>query len=110
MPTLGAIALRAQFQACNNATLERRFRRECGRARGRRRTCEHLDFNGLRICPRSATESMFERSRLPKHVVHLGHFRHVPLRDVTVKRYRTIENAEGKNKTSVGVMAGLKPR
>ena len=91
-----------------------RFRYERGRAHSPPYipscTCKHLNFACLRVNPSSSAKLLFERCCLPKHVVHLGHFRHVPLRDVTVKRYRTIENAEGKNKTSVGVMAGLKPR
>ena len=35
---------------------------------------------------------LFERCYLPKHVVRLGHLRYVPLRDVIVKRCRTLEH------------------
>ena len=47
-----------------------------GRANCPRRTCEHLNFACLRFYPRSSAKLLFERCRLPKHVVHIGHFRH----------------------------------
>ena len=52
----------------------------------RERDREHVNFACLRVCPISSAKLVFEQRRLPKHVVHLGHLRYVPLRDVIVKK------------------------
>ena len=59
--------------------------RRSGCAKSPGRTKKYIIFNRCRREPRAAKRSC-EGRRSVEHVAHVGHARHVPLREVTIKR------------------------